>query len=68
MEARIAGIDIEKLLKKALFHGGDFSEVYIEEKKGTSIVSEAGKIEKYISSEEFGVGLRVAINDRSAYA
>ncbi|MBN2297511.1 MAG: TldD/PmbA family protein [Deltaproteobacteria bacterium] len=64
----MAGIDIERLLKKALFHGGDFSELYIENKKGTSIVSEARKIEKFISSEEFGVGLRVVIDDRSAYA
>ncbi|HOO44993.1 MAG TPA: TldD/PmbA family protein [Deltaproteobacteria bacterium] len=68
MEARLARIDIEKLLKKALFHGGDFSEVYIENKKGTTIVSEAKKIEKFISSEEFGVGLRVVEGDRSAYA
>lgn len=68
MEAKIKDINIERLLKRALVHGGDFSELYIESKKGTSIVSEARKIEKFISSEEFGVGLRVVIGERSAYA
>ncbi len=68
MEAGIRGINLERLLKKALVHGGDFSELYIEHKKGTSIVSEAHKIEKFIATEEFGVGLRVVIGERSAYA
>lgn len=68
MEAKIKDINLERLLKKALMHGGDFSELYIESKKGTSIISEARKIEKFVSSEEFGVGLRVVIGDRSAYA
>ncbi|HPR53000.1 MAG TPA: TldD/PmbA family protein [Deltaproteobacteria bacterium] len=68
METKIKDINFERLLKKALLHGGDFSELYIEQKKGTSIVSEARKIEKFISSEEFGVGLRVVLGDRSAYA
>jgi TldD protein len=68
VDEKIKEINIERLLKKALVHGGDFSELYIENKKGTSIVSEARKIEKFISSEEFGVGLRVVNGDRSAYA
>jgi TldD protein len=68
VDAKLKEINLERILKKALAQGGDFSELYIENKKGTSIVSEARKIEKFISSEEFGVGLRVVIGDRSAYA
>ena len=68
METKLTDIDYEKLLKRALKNGGDFSEIYIEHKKGTSIVSEAKRIEKYLSNEENGAGLRVVIGDRSAYA
>lgn len=68
METKLTDIDCEKLLRRALKNGGDFSEIYIEHKRGTSIVSEARRIEKYLSSEENGAGLRVVLGDRSAYA
>ncbi|HNY66631.1 MAG TPA: TldD/PmbA family protein [Deltaproteobacteria bacterium] len=61
-------IDYEGLLRRALRHGGDFSELFVEHRRGTSIVSEARRIEKYLSSEESGAGLRVVIGDRQAYA
>jgi len=68
METAIKDIHFEKLLNKALKNGGDFSEIYIERKQGTSIVSEARRIERYVSTTENGVGLRVVIGDKSAYA
>ncbi|MRR13863.1 TldD/PmbA family protein, partial [archaeon] len=68
MEAPVKDIDFERLLKRALKNGGDFSEIFVEHKKGTSIVSEAKRIEKYLTTEESGAGLRVVIGDRSAYA
>ncbi len=68
MEAPVKDIDFERLLKRALKNGGDFSEIFVEHKKGTSIASEAKRIEKYLVSEESGAGLRVVIGDRSAYA
>lgn len=68
MEGTLSTADYERLLKRALKNGGDFSEIYVERRTGTSIVSEARKIEKYLQSEENGAGLRVVIGDRSAYA
>lgn len=68
METALKNIHFEKLLKKALKNGGDFSEIYIEQKQGTSIVSEAKRIERYVSTTENGLGLRVVVGDRSAYA
>jgi TldD protein len=68
METALKDLPIEQLLKKALKNGGDFSEIYIEHKQGTSIVSEARRIERFVSTVESGVGLRVVIGDRSAYA
>ena len=68
METSLSGIPFERLLKKALKNGGDFSEVYFEHKQGTSIVSEARRIERFVSTTESGLGLRVVVGDRSAYA
>jgi TldD protein len=61
-------IGLERLLMRSLKNGGDFSEVYIEDVQSTSIVSEAKRIEKYIATHEFGIGIRVVMGDRSAYA
>jgi len=68
MEAWLENIDLERLLRLSLSKGGDFSEIFIEDKKGTTIVSEARRIEKYITTQEAGVGLRVVLGDKSAYA
>jgi TldD protein len=61
-------IDYASLLKRALAHGGDFSEIFTEERRGTSITAEAKRIERYIVTEDFGVGIRVISGDKSAYA
>jgi TldD protein len=68
MEIRISDIDCARLLKRSLAGGGDFAELYIEQKKGTSIISEAHKIEKFLITEESGIALRVVMGERSAYA
>jgi len=60
--------DIESILTKALAKGGDFSEIFIEERTGTVISSEAGRIEKFNIISDFGIGLRVVDKDRSGYA
>jgi len=67
MEAALA-IDHAALLKRALARGGDFSEVFIEHRRGTSITSEARRIERYVAIDDFGVGIRVVQGDKSAYA
>jgi len=64
----IPDINYEKLLRASLANGGDFSEIYVERITGTSIISEAKRIEKYLAIEEFGVGIRVVIDDMAAYA
>ncbi|MEN6475937.1 MAG: TldD/PmbA family protein [Syntrophaceae bacterium] len=67
MEAALA-IDHAALLKRALAKGGDFSEVFIEHRRGTSITSEARRIERYVTIDDFGAGIRVVQGDKSAYA
>ncbi len=64
----IKNINVEKILLKALSGGGDFSELFAEKKTGTTISSEAKRIEKFNLSSDFGIGLRVVKKDVSAYA
>ena len=68
MEIKISDIDCARLLKRSLAKGGDFAELYVEQKKGTSIICEAHKIEKFLITQESGIALRVVIGERSAYA
>lgn len=50
---------IENVLEAALSTGGDFSEVFIEDKFVNSIELQSGKIEKSISGRDFGIGIRI---------
>lgn len=68
METLIGRIDCERLLRRALARGGDFAEIYVEHRKGTSIICEAHRIEKFLITEDSGIALRVVAGDRSAFA
>ena len=59
---------IEKILDTALGTGGDFSEVFVEDKKSTSIKMIAGSVEKAISGRDFGVGIRIFKETNVIYA
>lgn len=61
-------IDHEALLKRALAQGGDFAELFYESRQGTSISSEARRIERYVTIDDRGVGIRVVRGETSAYA
>ena len=61
-------VKMELLLKQALKNGGDFSELYLETTTGTTIISEGKRIERYMETRESGIGLRVVLGDRQAYA
>jgi TldD protein len=57
-----------KILKKAISFGGEYAEVFVEQKKPVSIQLEDRKIEKVITGVDFGLGIRLIYNGRSAYA
>ncbi len=50
---------IENVLEAALSTGGDFSEVFVEDKFINSIDLQSSKIEKSISGRDFGIGIRI---------
>lgn len=58
---------IENVLEAALSTGGDFSEVFIEDKFVNSIELQSGNIEKSISGRDFGIGIRIFSGLQSIY-
>lgn len=57
-----------KIIKKALSKGGDYADIFIENKRHLSVQLEDDKIEKIISGIDAGIGIRVIFESRSAYA
>ncbi|MFJ7935321.1 TldD/PmbA family protein [Sporosarcina sp. NPDC096371] len=58
---------IENVLEAALSTGGDFSEVFIEDKFTNTMMLQSGKIEKSISGRDFGIGIRIFSGLQSIY-
>lgn len=61
-------LNFQKILKGALKEGGEFSELYLEETHSTFIVCEENRIERMISGQDLGAGLRVLHKGRTFYS
>ncbi|MCJ8009817.1 TldD/PmbA family protein [Lederbergia wuyishanensis] len=59
---------IEDVISAALSTGGDFAEVFAEDRFSNSLVLQDGKIEKSNSGRDAGVGIRVFNGLQSVYA
>jgi len=64
----IQNYDLNKILKKALSRGGDFSEIFFERSDSANIQCEEKRIEKILVGTEMGVGIRVLFEGETAYA
>lgn len=58
--------DLEEILQVAR-RGGDFAEIFIEDKRSTAISCEDRKIERVITGHEQGAGIRVIRGENTAY-
>ncbi len=58
---------LERVLEEALKKGGDFAEIYIEEKQLSNVFCEDNRIEKVNSGREKGAGIRVVKDGKTAY-
>ncbi|MBP5493192.1 MAG: TldD/PmbA family protein [Clostridiales bacterium] len=58
---------IERILTAALSRGGDFSEVYIERCKSTSVSLLNGVVESTGSHLDLGIGIRILEGDKCVY-
>src|SRR4030067_112682 len=57
-----------RVLKKTISSGGEYAEIFVENKKPTLIHLEDSKIEKVISGVDYGLGIRLIYDGRTAYA
>ncbi|MED4400012.1 TldD/PmbA family protein [Metabacillus fastidiosus] len=58
----------ERVLHAALETGGDFSEIFVEDKRGTFLNMIGGTVEKAVSGRDFGVGIRIIKGEFFVYA
>ena len=59
---------IEDIIMAALSTGGDFAEVFVEDKYNSGITMIGGKVDNSISGRDFGVGIRIFKGLNSVYA
>jgi TldD protein len=58
---------LSRVLEKALEKGGDFAEVYVEQKQISNVICEDDKIEKINSGREKGAGIRLIKDEKTTY-
>lgn len=60
--------ELKDILDLAMAKGGQFADIFLEEKTTTSITNEAKKIERINTGIDMGAGIRVISNDNTSYA
>jgi TldD protein len=67
--ARVIDHDIlERVLSTAMRSGGEFAEVYAEDKRSTSAGLDDGRVEQVNSGRDRGAGVRVLAGETAGYA
>ena len=64
----LEGINTKAILRRALSAGGDFADIYYEDKAFTSVLCEDGKVEQVLAASDRGIGIRVISGFSTAYA
>lgn len=59
---------IEDTLTAALSTGGDFAEIFVEDRTNNGIVLIGGKVESTMSGRDYGLGIRIFKGFNSVYA
>src|SRR5881397_2241399 len=59
---------IQRVLGTALRTGGDFAEIFVEDKRSSSARLDDGKIEELSSGRDRGAGIRVVVGETTGYA
>jgi TldD protein len=59
---------VEEVVRAARRRGGDFSELFVEERTTTSVRLDDGKVEELITGRDRGAGVRVALGTSYGYA
>ncbi|MFO7591655.1 MAG: TldD/PmbA family protein [Acidimicrobiia bacterium] len=59
---------LERTLGEALHHGGDFAEVFVEDRRSSNARFDDGRVEELVSGRSRGAGLRVVRGDTTGFA
>lgn len=59
---------IQRVLGAALRTGGEFAEIFVEDKRSSSARLDDGKIEELSSGRDRGAGIRVVVGETTGYA
>jgi TldD protein len=59
---------ITRVLSTALRTGGDFAEIFVEDKRSSSAVLDDGRVEELTSGRDRGAGIRVVAGDTTGFA
>jgi TldD protein len=59
---------VERVLTEALRRGGEFAEVFAEDRRSTSAVLDDGRVEELSSGRDRGAGVRVVVGETTGYA
>lgn len=58
---------VEEMIAEAISTGGDFAEVFVEDKYNSSLFLIGGKVDSAMTGRDFGVGLRIFNGHNSIY-
>ena len=59
---------LQRVLGVALRSGGDFAEIYVEDKRSSSAGLDDGRVEQVTSGRDVGAGIRVVSGETTGYA
>jgi TldD protein len=59
---------LDRVLSEALRHGGEFAEVFAEDRSTSSALLDDGRVEELSSGRERGAGIRVVSGDTTGFA
>ncbi len=59
---------VERVLARGLQHGGDFAEVFVEDRETSSAVLDDGRVEQLSTGRERGAGIRVVAGETTGFA
>lgn len=59
---------VEATLARALARGGDFAEIFVEDRRSTGISLDDGRIEELSSGRDRGAGIRVVVGETTGFA
>ena len=59
---------LEATVRRALRHGGDYADVYVEDRRSLGLTLDDGKIERTSGGHDYGAAVRLTIGDRTYHA